>query len=71
MWDGPELKALTQVGRVTILVLLINDPELATPCGRRFRMRVSLSNKLAERCIGEHLLRTKRHRSLQSVLMAS
>ena len=27
-WDGPELKALTQIGRVTILVLLINDPEV-------------------------------------------
>ena len=26
-WDGPELKALTQIGRVTIAVLLINDPE--------------------------------------------
>jgi len=27
-WDGPELKALTQVGRVTISLLLINDPEV-------------------------------------------
>lgn len=27
-WDGPELKPLTQIGRVTILVLLINDPEV-------------------------------------------
>lgn len=26
-WNGPELKALTQIGRVTIAVLLINDPE--------------------------------------------
>jgi hypothetical protein len=26
-WDGPKLKALTQIGRVTIAVLLINDPE--------------------------------------------
>jgi len=28
LWDGPELKALTQIGRVTISLLLINDPEL-------------------------------------------
>ena len=26
-WDGPELKALTPVGRVTIAVLAINEPE--------------------------------------------
>ena len=26
-WEGPELKAVTAVGRVTIAVLLINDPE--------------------------------------------
>jgi len=26
-WDGPELKARTQIGRVTIAVLAINDPE--------------------------------------------
>jgi hypothetical protein len=28
VWDGPELKPLTQIGQVTILVLLINDPEV-------------------------------------------
>ena len=28
MWDGPELRALTQVGTVTIAVLMINDPEM-------------------------------------------
>ena len=28
VWDGPELKGRTQIGRVTILVLFINDPEL-------------------------------------------
>jgi hypothetical protein len=28
MWDGPELKARTQIGRVTIAVLMINDPEV-------------------------------------------
>jgi len=28
VWNGPELKALTPVGRVTIIVLLINDPEM-------------------------------------------
>ncbi|MGA9497343.1 MAG: hypothetical protein WBV41_15900, partial [Terriglobales bacterium] len=28
IWDGPELKALTQIGRVTISLLLINDPEV-------------------------------------------
>ncbi len=28
VWDGPELKAPTQIGRVTIAVLMINDPEL-------------------------------------------
>ena len=27
-WDGPELKPLTEIGRVTIAVLLINDPEV-------------------------------------------
>jgi hypothetical protein len=27
IWDGPKLKALTQIGRATIAVLLINDPE--------------------------------------------
>ena len=27
VWDGPELKARTQIGRVTIAVLAINDPE--------------------------------------------
>jgi hypothetical protein len=26
-WNGPELKALTPVGRVTIAVLAINEPE--------------------------------------------
>ena len=26
-WDGPELKPLTQIGRVTIAVLLMNGPE--------------------------------------------
>jgi hypothetical protein len=25
-WDGPELKALTDIGSVAISVLLINDP---------------------------------------------
>jgi HNH endonuclease len=28
VWDGPELKARTQIGRVTIAVLVINDPEV-------------------------------------------
>jgi hypothetical protein len=28
MWDGPELKARTQIERVTIAVLVINDPEV-------------------------------------------
>lgn len=28
VWDGPELKARTQMGRVTIAVLVINDPEV-------------------------------------------
>jgi hypothetical protein len=28
VWDGPELKALTTIGRATIVVLLINDPEV-------------------------------------------
>jgi HNH endonuclease len=28
VWDGPELKALTRIGQATILVLLINDPEV-------------------------------------------
>jgi hypothetical protein len=27
-WSGPELEALTQIGRVTISLLLINDREL-------------------------------------------
>ena len=27
-WEGPELKARTQIGRVTIAVLVINDPEV-------------------------------------------
>ena len=27
-WAGPELKALTQIGRITIQVLDINDPEV-------------------------------------------
>lgn len=27
IWDGPELRARTQIGRATIAVLLINDPE--------------------------------------------
>jgi hypothetical protein len=26
IWDGPQLKALTQIGRVTIALLHINDP---------------------------------------------
>ena len=30
MWDGPELKALTQIGRVTISLLVVNDPEVVT-----------------------------------------
>jgi len=28
IWDGPELEGLTQIGRVTISLLLINDPEV-------------------------------------------
>jgi hypothetical protein len=28
VWNGPQLNALTQIGRVTIAVLLINDPEV-------------------------------------------
>jgi hypothetical protein len=28
VWDGPELKARTQMGRATIAVLVINDPEV-------------------------------------------
>ena len=28
VWDGPELKPRTQIGRVTIAVLVINDPEV-------------------------------------------
>lgn len=28
VWNGPRLKALTQIGRVTIALLLINDPEV-------------------------------------------
>jgi hypothetical protein len=28
MWNGPELKGRTQIGRATIAVLLINDPEV-------------------------------------------
>jgi hypothetical protein len=28
IWVGPELKALTQIGRVTISLLLINEPEV-------------------------------------------
>jgi hypothetical protein len=28
VWDGPELKPLTRIGQATILVLLINDPEV-------------------------------------------
>jgi hypothetical protein len=28
IWDGPEVKALTQIGRVTISLLRINDPEV-------------------------------------------
>jgi hypothetical protein len=27
-WDGAEIKALTQIGRVTVSLLRINDPEL-------------------------------------------
>lgn len=27
VWDGPRLKALTTIGRVTIAVLSINNPE--------------------------------------------
>jgi hypothetical protein len=27
-WNGPEVKELTQIGRVTIALLLINDPEV-------------------------------------------
>jgi len=42
VWDGPELKALTQIGRVTIAVLMINDPEViaiaeGSPRGGRVR----------------------------------
>ena len=29
IWDGPQLKALTQIGRVTIALLHINDPGVA------------------------------------------
>jgi hypothetical protein len=29
-WDGPELSPITPVGRVTIAVLLINDPALVS-----------------------------------------
>jgi hypothetical protein len=32
-WSGPDLKALTAIGHVTIQVLLINDPEM-----RSFRL---------------------------------
>jgi hypothetical protein len=28
VWDGPELKALTAIGRVTISLLMINEPEM-------------------------------------------
>jgi hypothetical protein len=28
VWDGPELKALTAIGRATISLLLINGPEI-------------------------------------------
>jgi hypothetical protein len=28
VWDGPELKGRTEMGRVTIAVLFINDPEV-------------------------------------------
>jgi hypothetical protein len=28
VWDGPELEGRTQIGRVTILVLFISDPDL-------------------------------------------
>ena len=28
VWDGPELNARTQMARVTIAVLVINDPEV-------------------------------------------
>ena len=27
-WDGAEIRPLTPIGRVTLLVLLMNDPEL-------------------------------------------
>lgn len=27
-WQGPKLEALTQVGQVTIALLMINDPEV-------------------------------------------
>jgi len=28
VWEGPELKALTAIGRVTISLLMINEPEM-------------------------------------------
>lgn len=28
VWNGPQLQARTQIGRVTIALLLINDPEV-------------------------------------------
>jgi hypothetical protein len=28
IWDGPRLEALTPIGRVTIALLQINDPEV-------------------------------------------
>jgi len=27
-WDGPRLQAISQIGRVTIALLLVNDPEV-------------------------------------------
>lgn len=31
-WQGPKLEALTQVGQVTIALLMINDPEVVASC---------------------------------------
>jgi HNH endonuclease len=58
VWDGPELKARTQMGRVTIAVLVINDPEVVAVrkryktrefCGASDPNRASVPNSLT-RC---------------------
>ena len=33
LWDGPQLKARTQIGRVTIAVLMINAPDVVAVRG--------------------------------------